>query len=49
MLGSSYPMQAQFSDTTMRTIENDCHAISVSTLAAGHKTLVPALVKTPHD
>jgi methylmalonyl-CoA mutase len=29
-----------------QAIENDCHAIGVSTLAAGHKTLVPALVQT---
>jgi methylmalonyl-CoA mutase len=29
-----------------QAIENDCHAIGVSTLAAGHKTLVPALVRT---
>ncbi len=28
-----------------QAIENDCHAIGVSTLAAGHKTLVPELVK----
>ncbi len=27
-----------------QAIENDVHAIGVSTLAAGHKTLVPALV-----
>src|SRR5208282_5799840 len=30
-------------------IENDCHAIGVSTLAAGHKTLVPALVQALKD
>jgi methylmalonyl-CoA mutase len=29
-----------------QAIENDCHAIGVSTLAAGHKTLVPALVRS---
>jgi methylmalonyl-CoA mutase len=29
-----------------QAIENDCHAIGVSTLAAGHKTLVPALVQS---
>jgi len=29
-----------------QAIENDCHAIGVSTLAAGHKTLVPKLVRT---
>jgi methylmalonyl-CoA mutase len=27
-----------------QAIENDVHAIGVSTLAAGHKTLVPAIV-----
>jgi methylmalonyl-CoA mutase len=32
-----------------QAIENDCHAIGVSTLAAGHKTLVPALVRTLQD
>jgi methylmalonyl-CoA mutase len=30
-------------------IENDVHAIGVSSLAAGHKTLVPALVKALKD
>ena len=28
-----------------QAIENDVHAIGISTLAAGHKTLVPAIVK----
>ncbi|MBS0292032.1 MAG: methylmalonyl-CoA mutase, partial [Proteobacteria bacterium] len=28
-----------------QAIENDVHAIGVSTLAAGHKTLVPAIIK----
>jgi methylmalonyl-CoA mutase len=32
-------------EAARQAIENDCHAIGVSTLAAGHKTLVPALVK----
>jgi methylmalonyl-CoA mutase len=27
-----------------QAIENDVHAIGVSTLAAGHKTLVPAII-----
>ncbi|MGO9599655.1 MAG: methylmalonyl-CoA mutase [Isosphaeraceae bacterium] len=31
-------------EAARQAIENDCHAIGVSTLAAGHKTLVPALV-----
>ncbi|GIX25188.1 MAG: methylmalonyl-CoA mutase [Caldimonas sp.] len=28
-----------------QAIENDVHAVGISTLAAGHKTLVPALIK----
>ena len=28
-----------------QAIENDVHAVGVSTLAAGHKTLVPAIVR----
>ena len=28
-----------------QAVENDVHAIGISTLAAGHKTLVPAIVK----
>jgi len=32
-----------------QAIENDCHAIGVSTLAAGHKTLVPALLRSLRD
>jgi methylmalonyl-CoA mutase len=31
-------------EAARQAIENDCHAVGVSTLAAGHKTLVPALV-----
>jgi methylmalonyl-CoA mutase len=30
-------------EAARQAVENDCHAIGVSTLAAGHKTLVPAL------
>jgi methylmalonyl-CoA mutase len=33
-------------EAARQAIENDVHAIGVSTLAAGHKTLVPALVKS---
>jgi len=36
-------------EAARQAIENDCHAIGVSTLAAGHKTLVPALVKALKD
>jgi methylmalonyl-CoA mutase len=32
-------------EAVRQAVENDCHAIGVSTLAAGHKTLVPALVQ----
>ncbi len=32
-------------EAARQAIENDCHAIGVSTLAAGHKTLVPQLVQ----
>ena len=32
-----------------QAIENDVHAIGISTLAAGHKTLVPAIVKALRD
>ncbi len=36
-------------EAARQAIENDCHAIGVSTLAAGHKTLVPALFKALLD
>ena len=32
-------------ESARQAIQNDCHAIGVSTLAAGHKTLVPALIR----
>jgi methylmalonyl-CoA mutase len=32
-------------ETAMQAIENDVHIIGVSSLAAGHKTLVPELIK----
>jgi methylmalonyl-CoA mutase len=32
-------------EAARQAIENDVHAIGVSTLAAGHKTLVPELIK----
>ncbi len=32
-------------EAARQAIENDVHAIGVSTLAAGHKTLVPALIE----
>jgi methylmalonyl-CoA mutase len=36
-------------EAARQAIENDVHAIGVSSLAAGHKTLVPALVKALKD
>jgi len=32
-----------------QAIENDVHAVGVSTLAAGHKTLVPAIIQSLRD
>ena len=32
-----------------QAIENDVHAVGISTLAAGHKTLVPALIQSLKD
>ncbi|WP_421379467.1 methylmalonyl-CoA mutase [Bacillus salacetis] len=32
-------------ETALQAVENDVHVIGVSSLAAGHKTLLPALVK----
>ena len=37
--------QLLFDEAARQAIENDVHAVGVSTLAAGHKTLVPELVK----
>ena len=34
-------------EAAVQAIENDVHVIGVSTLAAGHKTLVPLLIKSP--
>ena len=36
-------------EAARQAIENDVHAIGVSSLAAGHKTLLPALVKALKD
>ena len=36
-------------EAARQAIENDVHAVGVSTLAAGHKTLVPQLVKALKD
>ena len=32
-----------------RSVENDVHVVGVSSLAAGHKTLVPQIVKALKD
>ena len=32
-------------EAAKQAIENDVHIVGVSTLAAGHKTLVPLLIK----
>jgi len=36
-------------EAARQAIENDVHAIGISTLAAGHKTLVPAVVQALRD
>ncbi len=36
-------------EAARQAIENDVHAIGVSTLAAGHKTLVPQIIKALRD
>jgi methylmalonyl-CoA mutase len=36
-------------EAARQAVENDCHAIGVSTLAAGHRTLVPALLHALKD
>ncbi len=36
-------------EAARQAVENDVHAVGVSTLAAGHKTLVPALVKSLNE
>jgi methylmalonyl-CoA mutase len=36
-------------EAARQAIENDVHAVGVSTLAAGHKTLVPALIQALKD
>ena len=32
-------------ETARQAVENDCHIVAMSSLAAGHKTLLPALIK----
>ena len=38
------PLFQTAEECARQAIENDVHAIGISTLAAGHKTLVPALI-----
>ena len=39
------PLFQTAEECARQAIENDVHAIGVSTLAAGHKTLVPAVIE----
>ena len=39
------PLFQTLEETARQAVENDVHIVGVSTHAAGHKTLVPALVK----
>lgn len=39
------PLFQTAEECARQAIENDVHAVGVSTLAAGHKTLVPAIIK----
>ncbi|MCS6765750.1 MAG: methylmalonyl-CoA mutase [Candidatus Protistobacter heckmanni] len=43
------PLFQASEEAARQAIENDVHALGVSTLAAGHKTLVPAIVKALKD
>jgi methylmalonyl-CoA mutase len=43
------PLFQTSEEAARQAIENDVHAVGVSTLAAGHKTLVPALIKALQD
>ena len=48
-LGFDVDMGPQFQtadECARQAIENDVHAVGVSTLAAGHKTLVPAIIES---
>jgi len=39
------PMFATPEEVARQAIENDVHAVGVSSLAAGHKTLIPMLIE----
>jgi len=43
------PLFQTAEECARQAIENDVHAVGVSTLAAGHKTLVPAIIKSLKD
>ncbi len=43
------PLFQTAEECARQAIENDVHAVGVSTLAAGHKTLVPAIVQALKD
>jgi methylmalonyl-CoA mutase len=43
------PLFQTAEECARQAIENDVHAVGVSTLAAGHKTLVPAIIKSLRD
>ena len=43
------PLFQTAEECARQAIENDVHAVGVSTLAAGHKTLVPAIIRALKD
>ncbi len=43
------PLFQTAEECARQAIENDVHAVGVSTLAAGHKTLVPAIIQSLKD
>ena len=43
------PLFQTAEECARQAIENDVHAVGVSTLAAGHKTLVPAIIQALKD
>jgi methylmalonyl-CoA mutase len=43
------PLFSTPEEAARHALDNDCHAVGVSSLAAGHKTLVPALVRALHE
>ena len=42
------PLFSTPEEVAQQAVDNDVHVVGISTLAAGHKTLVPALVKALH-